>query len=88
MVWRQVVVPLFVLLFLILLGNTLNLPFEEKMVILLQSSMPPFVMSVILSERYRLNTDLAVAAVNVGLLTLPLTLPLWYFLGKAFLSHQ
>ena len=87
-VWRQVIVPLFVLLFLTLLGNTLNLPFEEKMVILLQSSMPPFVMSVILSERYRLNTDLAVAAVNVGLLTLPLTLPLWYFLGKAFLSHQ
>ena len=87
-VWRQILIPLFVLLFLILLGNILNLPFEEKMVILLQSSMPPFIMSVVLSERYHLNTDLAVAAVNVGLLSLTLTLPLWYFLGKIFLTHQ
>ena len=86
-VWRQVIIPFAVLLFLTLLEHFIKLPFEEKMVILLQSSMPPFVMSVILSERYRLNTDLAVAAVNVGLLVLPLTLPLWYFLGKIFLSN-
>jgi len=81
-IWRQVLIPLIVLLYLLLLENFVCLHFEEKMVILLQSSMPPFVMSVILSEKYKLESDIAVAAVNIGLLFLPLTLPLWYYLGR------
>lgn len=85
--WRQLVVPAGVLLWLLLLEELgLKLPFEEKMVILLQSSMPPFVMSVVLSEKYRLETDLAVAAVNIGLALLLFTLPLWYSIGKFFFS--
>ena len=87
-VWRQLVVPFLVLLFLLLLEGFVNLPFEEKMVILLQSAMPPFVMSVVLSEKYRLNTDLAVAAVNIGLLLLVITLPLWYWVGEKLLGGQ
>ena len=86
-VWRQLVIPLLVLVFLLLLEGFVKLPFEEKMVILLQSGMPPFVMSVVLSEKYRLNTDLAVAAVNIGLLVLLLTLPLWFGLGRVLLGN-
>jgi predicted permease len=56
------------------------------MVILLQSGMPPFVMSVILSEKYGLKTDLAITAVNLGLLLLIFTLPLWFILGDIFLK--
>jgi predicted permease len=38
-------------------------------------------MSVILSEKFKLNADLAVAAVNLGLLFLLVSLPLWYKLA-------
>jgi len=79
-VWRQFLVPLLVFLWLLFLSEVVNMPKEELAVILLQSSMPPFVMSVILSEKYGLNTDLAIASVNLGLLTLPFSLPLWLWL--------
>ena len=84
--WRQIFIPALVLLWLYLLGRYLSLPFEGKMVILLQSGMPPFVMSVILSEKYGLKTDLAITAVNLGLLLLIFTLPLWFILGDIFLK--
>jgi predicted permease len=75
--WRQFFVPFLVLIWLLFLSKFVNLPKEETAVILLQSSMPPFVMSVILSEKFDLNTDLAIAAVNLGLLVLAISLPLW-----------
>ncbi|NPB05336.1 MAG: AEC family transporter [Aquificae bacterium] len=75
--WRQLVSPLLVLLLLLLLKEPLRLSHEAAAVALLQSSMPPFVMAVILSEKYRLNPDLSLAAANLGLLLLPLTVPLW-----------
>ena len=50
-IWRQLIVPFLVLIILLVLERFVHLPFEEKMVILLQSGMPPFVMSVILSEK-------------------------------------
>ena len=81
-VWRQFVVPLFVFFFLLLLEGYFSLPPEELGVILLQSAMPPFVMSVILSEKYKLETDLALAAVNLGLLVLLVSLPLWFSVAK------
>lgn len=84
--WRQIIIPLLVLSWLTFLEKFVNIPFDEKMVILLQSSMPPFVMSVILSEKYGLNTDLAIAAVNIGLLILLITIPIWYKVGFLFLS--
>lgn len=85
-IWRQLIVPFLVLIILLVLERFVHLPFEEKMVILLQSGMPPFVMSVILSEKYKLNTDLAIAAVNIGLLMLLITLPIWYEVGKLLLG--
>ncbi|HID79883.1 MAG TPA: AEC family transporter [Aquifex aeolicus] len=84
--WRQMAIPAVVLLWLYLLNKYILLPFEERMVILLQSSMPPFVMSVILSEKYRLKTDLAVTAVNLGLAVLVLSLPFWFTIGKVVLK--
>jgi len=75
--WRQFLVPLLVFLALLLLKPLFDLPPTEAAVILLQSSMPPFMMSVILSERFRLNADLALAAVNLGLALLPLSLFVW-----------
>ena len=84
--WRQMVTPAVVLIWLYLLSGYFFIPFEEKMVILIQSSMPPFVMSVILSEKYRLKTDLAITAVNLGLAVLIFTLPLWFTIGKEVLK--
>ncbi len=81
-IWRQLVIPLAVIPLLLLFKEFLNLPFEELAVILLQSSMPPFVMAVILSERYKLNIDLSLAAANLGLLLLPIFLPLWLKVAK------
>ncbi len=84
--WRLFLIPSAVFPFLTLLRDWLNPPFEEVAVILLQSSMPPFVMAVILSEKYRLNTDLSLAAANLGILLLPLSLPFWFFVAEKFLK--
>ena len=83
-IWRQFVIPLAVLPLLILYRKLWNLPSEELTVILLQSSMPPFVMAVILSEKYKLNTDLSLAAANLGLIVLVVSLPLWLWVAKIF----
>jgi len=83
-IWRQFVTPLAVLPLLILYKKLWNLPFEELTVILLQSSMPPFVMAVILSEKYQLNTDLSLAAANLGIIVLLVSLPLWVAVAKIF----
>jgi predicted permease len=83
--WRQLVVPSFVFFLLILISRFAEFPKTELAVILLQSATPPFVMSVILSEKFKLNADLAVAAVNLGLLFLLISLPLWYRLATASL---
>ncbi len=84
--WRLFLIPSLVLPLLILFKDWLNLPFEEVAVILLQSSMPPFVMAVILSEKYKLNTDLSLAAANLGILLLPLSLPFWFFVAEKLLK--
>ena len=85
-IWRQFVVPAFVLPLILLYKEVFNLPFEELAVILLQSAMPPFVMAVILSEKYRLNTDLSLAAANLGILLLPISLPFWLYIAQKLLS--
>ncbi len=77
--WRQIFIPSGVLLLLLLLRRFFEISPLEASVILLQSSTPPFVMSVVLSEKYRLETDLAVAAVNLGIFLLPFTASLWVF---------
>ncbi len=84
--WRQLVVPAVVLVSLLILSQFLALSKTEKLVILLQSSMPPFVMAAILAEKFRLNTDLAIAAANGGILFLLVTLPLWFYLGNHLLG--
>ena len=78
--WRQIVIPSIVFLILLGLKEIYPFPKVQLAITLLQSSMPPFVMAIILSEKYKLNTDLAIVAANLGLMALPLTLPLWLFL--------
>jgi predicted permease len=79
-------IPSLVLGLFVFLKGFIDISYTQAMVILLQSSMPPFVMSVILSEKFKLNSDLAIAAVNLGLIVLPITVSLWVYLGEKFLK--
>ncbi len=83
---RMLFIPCLVLGLLVFLKGFIDISYTQAVVILLQSSMPPFVMSVILSEKFKLNTDLAIAAVNLGLIVLPITVSLWVYLGEKFLK--
>jgi malate permease and related proteins len=59
---------------------TLPLPPIAKQVIVLQAAMPPAFATVVLTERYQLDPELAVAVVAGGTIGLLLTLPLWLWL--------
>ncbi|MEX0271902.1 AEC family transporter [Leptolyngbyaceae cyanobacterium UHCC 1019] len=48
--------------------------------ILLQMAMPPAFATLVISEAYDLDSELAVTAIAIGSLTLLLTLPLWLWL--------
>ena len=85
-VLRMFLIPSFVLIFLLILKRFIEIDFTTAAVALLQSAMPPFVMSVVLSEKYQLNSDLAVAAVNLGLIVLLVALPLWFYIAKYILG--
>ncbi|OLP19047.1 transporter [Leptolyngbya sp. 'hensonii'] len=63
---------------LIGIGLTLaGIPEIPKLIIVLQSGMPPAFATLILAEAYRLDLDLTVTALTVGSLGLVITLPLW-----------
>ena len=85
-VLRMFLIPSFVLIFLLILKRFIEIDFTTAAVALLQSAMPPFVMSVVLSEKYKLNSDLAVAAVNLGLIVLLVVLPLWFYIARYILG--
>jgi predicted permease len=82
--FRMLLIPSAVLCFLIFLSRFIDIDFTTAAVTLLQSAMPPFVMSVVLSEKYKLNSDLAIASVNLGLVILLISLPLWFAAAKFF----
>ena len=52
--------------------------------ILLQMAMPPAFATLVISEAYELDYELAVTAIAIGSLTLLLTLPLWLWLFGSY----
>lgn len=73
---KMVLVPLLVGSMLRFLGLT----GELHRVILLQMAMPPAFASLVISEAYELDSDLAVTTIAIGTLGLLATLPIWLWL--------
>ncbi|EKQ68448.1 putative permease [Leptolyngbyaceae cyanobacterium JSC-12] len=67
----------------LLVGSCLrlaNITGEIHRVILLQMAMPPAFATLVISEAYELDPDMAVTAIAVGCLTLLATLPIWLWI--------
>ncbi len=82
---RRVSLPLglkMLLLPLIMWMIVANLPIPTiaKQVIVLQTAMPPAFATVVLTENYKLDPEIAVTMVVIGTFGLLLTLPLWLWL--------
>lgn len=76
---KMLLVPLTIWLLLM----PLPLPPLAKQVIVLQAAMPPAFATVVLTENYALDPQLAVAVVGGGTMGLLLTLPLWLWLTQS-----
>jgi len=73
---KMVLVPLIGGIMLRLFGVT----GELHRVLLLQMAMPPAFASLVISEAYELDREMAVTTIAIGSLTLLVTLPLWLWL--------
>ncbi|MFM2429291.1 MAG: hypothetical protein RLZZ511_504 [Cyanobacteriota bacterium] len=60
-----------------LLTRALPLPAVAKQILVLQSAMPPAFATIVLTENYQLDPELAVSLVAGGCICLLVTLPLW-----------
>lgn len=73
LVGKMLLLPLLVWL----LTRPLPLPLVAKQVLVLQTAMPPAFATIVLTENYQLDPELAVSLVAGGCLGLLVTLPLW-----------
>lgn len=83
--WRAALLCLSVKMLLVpmLLGlglSALSMAREPRLVLILQSAMPPAFATLVIAEAYDLDRELSVTTVAIGSFGLLFTLPLWLFL--------
>jgi malate permease and related proteins len=74
---KCIVVPA---ILLVVIASFFDIGSARMQVTLLESAMPPMVMAVVFSQRYGLNTELAISAVALGIFASYAIIPAWFYL--------